>query len=251
MRKTLCVMIVTGVLTAGGEAYAGLNEPIYAIDSPTAGILAHGEYLVQGRMGPESSFLIGVRVGFKSRIHVGVSFGLQNVISYEAVRSNDQPGFQVSLRLVEEARGPALAVGFNSQGVGIYDEAEERYERKSRGLYAVLSKNWSVWVGQFSLHGGVNYSFEDADGDDEPNVFAAAGWEVFHGLELLVDADAALNDNSRDGQFGGGGMYIDAAVRVTYGENLSLMLIFRDLSENYESQRRVGRELEISFVDLF
>jgi hypothetical protein len=46
-------------------------------------------------------------------------------------------------------------------------------------------------------------------------------------------------------------MYIDGAVRVTYGENLQMMLIFKDLSKNYTPERRIGREFEIAFVDFF
>lgn len=231
-------------------ASAGLAEPIYVIDSPTAGLLGDGEYMIQGRVGPESSIHLGLRIGFMNRIHMGASFGMQRVFERDDISVNDRVGFQVRVRLLEEFTAPALAVGFNSQGVGAYDEGLERYERKSRGFYAVASKNSTLALGQLSLHFGVNYSTERED-EEGVNAFAAVDWEVFQGFALVLDADAARNDSLEDGRYGGGGVYLDGAVRITYGENLSMMLIFRDLSGNLETSDRVGREFEISFVRMF
>ena len=139
--------------------FAGHAEPIYMIESPTAGLLAHGEYHIQGRIGPESSVLLDFRVGIKNRVHMGVSFGMQNLFSYEKVEFNDRVGLQFRLRLLEEDdRRPGLALGFNSQGTGAWSEEYERYDRKSRGFYAVFSRNWKIPVGNVSVHGGANYS---------------------------------------------------------------------------------------------
>jgi hypothetical protein len=105
-------------------------------------------------------------------------------------------------------------------------------------------------VGQLSIHVGVNYSTEREDGD-AVNVFAAADWEAFSGFSLLLDGDAARNDDAEDGRYGGGGVYLDGAVRINYGESLSMMLIFRDLTGNSEQTNRVGREFEINFYRMF
>ena len=110
-----------------------MGEPVYVIDSPTAGILADGEYSFQGRLGPESSILLGLRVGFANRLHVGVSFGMQRVFERGDLEFNDKIGFQIRIRLLEELDTPALAIGFNSQGVGLYHEDAERYDRKAAG----------------------------------------------------------------------------------------------------------------------
>jgi len=242
--------MVASVLFATG-AEAGIAEPIYMIDSPTAGLLAHGEYHIQGRIGPESSVLLAFRVGLKNRVYLGTSFGMQNLFSYEQVEFNDRPGFQFRVRLIEEDdRRPGLALGFNSQGTGAWNDEAERYDRKSKGFYAVLSRNWKIPVGHFSVHGGLNYSLENED-EDHANAFAAIDWEAITGLDFILDLDGAFNDNRDDERFGGGGMYLDGAIRVTYGENLQLMLIFRDLTKNYTPERRIGREFEIAFVDFF
>jgi hypothetical protein len=247
----LILVTCVAVLVGAEVAWAGHAEPIYLVESPTGGLLAHGEYHIQGRIGPESSILLAFRVGIKNRVHMGVSFGMQNLFSYEKVEFNDRVGLEFRLRLLEEDdRRPGLALGFNSQGTGAWSEEFERYDRKSRGFYAVFSRNWKIPVGNFSLHGGINYSLENQD-DDNLNAFAAIDWEAMPGLEFIVDFDGAFNDNLDDGRYGGGGMYIDGAVRVTYGENLQMMLIFKDLSKNYTPERRIGREFEIAFVDFF
>jgi hypothetical protein len=252
MRKILvvCLLAAFGVVVGGGEAGAGFAEPIYMIESPTAGLLGHGEYHVQGRLAPESAILLGFRLGIRNRVHLGVSFGMQEVFSYEKISVNDQVGFQIRLRLIEEQQRPALAIGFNSQGTGPYNEEAERYERKSKGFYAVVSRNWRTPVGQLSLHGGVNYSLENGD-QDSADLFGAVDLEVIPGLEFIMDLDTALNDNKDDTQYGGGGIYLDGAIRVSYGESLAMMLIFRDLTKNFRPERNIGREFEVAFVDMF
>jgi hypothetical protein len=113
-----------------------------------------------------------------------------------------------------------------------------------------VSKNWSVLGGQFSIHGGANWSTETVD-EESINFFVAGDWEPIHRLSFLVDWNAGLNDKEINGIYGGGRTYLDAAVRLTYGDNLSMMLIFRDLTGNYEPNGHVWREFEIAYVDTF
>jgi hypothetical protein len=141
---------------------------------------------------------------------------------------------------------PAIAIGFDSQGHGEYHSTVDRYDRKSLGLYAVASKNFTFFAGDISLHGGGNYSFE-REVDNRPNVFGAVDWTMFGRLSVLMDADAGLNDNSGE-QFGGGGIYVDAGVRWYVGDVVSLSLMFRDLTGNFSSQSGVGREFEFAFI---
>ncbi|NIM19552.1 MAG: hypothetical protein GTO51_04130 [Candidatus Latescibacteria bacterium] len=249
-RQIFSITCCAVVMVFPNLSRAQLSEPLYVIDHPTAGLLQNGGYHFQGRLGPESSILLGLRVGFRNFLQVGASFGMQRVFERGSVDVNDRVGFRVRVRLFEETESPALAVGFDSQGQGFYHGDLERYDRKSPGFYGVLSKNYALGAGFFSIHGGVNYSLERED-DDDPNLFAAAEWELVESFAILLDADAALNDNNEGSGFGEGGIYLDAALRVTYGESLSMMLIFRDLTGNFEGSDRVGREFEIGFVDTF
>jgi len=245
-----CFAVACVLPLSSSPACAGVDEPIYVIDSPTSGLLAHGEYHVQGRVGPQSSIAMALRVGLRDIMHIGVSFGAQKMFERAPVNVNDRIGVMLRIRLIPEGAGPAVAIGFDNQGVGAWNRAAARYERKSKGFYAVVSRNWRVAVGQLSLHGGMNISTENSD-QNGTDLFAAADWEMVPGLSLLADWSAGLNDNRDNGQYGQGRSYLDAALRVSYGGNLTLMLIFRDLTGNYAPDPTVWREFEVSYVDFF
>ena len=241
-----CLLIV---LTSAGAAGAQGLQPLYVIDKPTAGILPDRAYNLVGRTGPESSFLLDARVGFFDRFQVGISYGMQHVFSHGAVSFNDLPGFSARLRIVDESKIPGIALGFNNQGLGFYHSELERYDRKSLGFYAVASKNWAFALGEFSAHGGTNYSLENKD-DGNVNFFVGLDWLVFHRLSLLLDADAGLNDNSSE-SLGQGRGYVDAGFRFFFGESMSAALYFRDLTGNFGPTRQVGREFELAFLNFF
>jgi hypothetical protein len=250
-KKASIIMTCLFVWVAGvPNSRAQPVEHMYTIDHPTAGLLEHGSYEISGRVGPESSFLLGIRIGFRNLFQVGMAFGMQRVFDRGRIEANDVVGIRFRIRLLEETIAPALAIGFDSQGQGMYHKDLERYDRKSPGLYAVLSKNYALQVGEMSLHGGVSWSTERED-DDDPDFFVAAEWRLEERLAFLIDADAALNDKNNKDAFGRGGIYLDGAIRWTYDHSLSMMLIFRDLSGNFAPDRRVGREFDIALIDYF
>ncbi len=248
---TRVAAVALAVVVAASPARAGLEQPVDNIHVPTAGLLTHREYRFQARLTPQSSVQGGARLGLFDRLQLGVFYGVQGLVEKGDVGFNDHLGVEVRVRVVNEGAWPAIAVGFDSQGWYAYSGADERYQRKSPGFYAVASRNWNFFAGDFSLHGGVNYSLETHDGEKAPDVFAAADWTVAGVVSFLLDFDAALNDNTSDGRYGEGGVYVDAGLRVGVGENLSLMLVFSDLTRNLAPGDEIGRELEVVFLNWF
>ncbi len=246
----ICVQVCVLCLAGAETVCAQPNEPLYVIDHPTAGLLPHGFYQIRGKIGPETSFLGEFRVGFKDRFQIGASFGAQNVLGYGSPDLNDKLGFQARLRVIEESNAPALAVGFDSQGQGRYHGDFKRYDRKSMGLYVVVTKNYTFALGQITPNGGVSFTTERED-DNDPNIFFGLNWTIANQFSILLDIDAALNDNANESQFGQGGIYVDAGLRWYYGENLLMTLIFRDLTGNFGMNSSVGREFEIAFIEMF
>lgn len=240
--------LVFCVSPAGGQEV----EDVYIVDSPTAGLLAHGGYLLQGSIGPHNSLLFGVQVGFHDRIMLGVSFGFQEFIGRGDVSINDKPGFQVKLRLLEESEiAPALALGIDTQGEGFYIEEDERYEVKSKGFYGIISKNYTL-LGDFSLHGGANYSLENKD-EDGISVFGGLILELFPGFSVLLDYNAALDDNDEDvpsSRTRGRG-YLDTGLRFDFSDSVRLKILFKDLLGNYEPEKGVSRTVELFYVNYF
>ena len=150
--------------TTGSDATI---ESRYLIDLPTAGIIPHGKVALDFEFYQSNGMLAGVAIGAFDRLLLGLSFGGSNIIGTDRPTWNTAPGVQLKLRLLEETIFiPAIAIGFSSQGKETYIDRLSRYTVKSPGFYAVVSKNYST-MGFLSLHGGVNYSLERNDSDDD------------------------------------------------------------------------------------
>jgi hypothetical protein len=251
MRKYCLVFVAVAIaFLLPRQASGQLPQVQYIIDKPTAGMLPDRSYMLGGFAGAQSSFLVGASVGFKEVIQFGASYGAQNVFDHGNPAVNDYPGFQARVRLIGEAiRMPAVAVGFNSQGYGVYHESLERYDRKSTGLYAVASKNFALLLGELSLHGGVSWSTERKD-DDDPTLFLATEWVLFKHLSFLLGVDPAFNDNGET-SFGRGGVYVDAGVGWYFAEFANVTLAFRDLADNFAPMPGVSRELQLNLIKSF
>jgi hypothetical protein len=254
----LLVLLFALLLTASAprrapaQAYAPppddltLQEP-QVVNYPSAGILDHGSYRLEGRFGPGSSVLIGSRIGFHDRVQVGVYYGFQGLLERGSVDANPHPGLRARIRLIEEGALPALAIGFDNQGYGRWNDERERYQRKSPGFYFVVSRNYEL-LGDFSLSGGGNYTLENED-EDNFNIFGSAVKQVYASWSVMLEYDAALNDDG-ERAFGRGDGYLDAAVRWRY-ENLDIKFLLLDLLENTRGETGIARELEISYVSWF
>ena len=248
----LSVSVITAVMLATGGAGAQLLEDLKVVSTPTAGLIGHGAYMFEGRIGPGNDLLFGMGVGFHDRLMLGVSFGLQNFIGRGEIEANNLPGFMLRVRMIEEGfAGPALALGIDTQGDGYYLDEDDRYERKSFGAYAVVSRNFDARI-NIGLHGGINYSFENRD-EGGINLFAGTSFTIIPGLTLLLDYDAAINDDDPDvstTRTRGRG-YLDSGIRFDYGENLRMRLLFKDLLGNYIPESGVARSLEIVYLNWF
>ncbi|MDZ7859714.1 MAG: hypothetical protein U5O15_03440 [Candidatus Krumholzibacteriota bacterium] len=246
------LLAVLIVFAGFGRSYGQFREDIRIVESPTAGIIPHGSYMYDGSVGPLNSLLFGCDVGFRDRLMIGVSFGLQNFIGRGEITSNDRPGIRIRLRLIEEIiGGPALAVGINTQGQERWLQNWERYERKSKGFYAVLSKSYYM-LRYFSLHCGVNYSLENKY-EEGPDLFAGLTLEAFSGLVLMVEYSGAYDDDNGDipSCLTRGKGYLDTGVRIDYKENLRLKFLFKDLLDNYTANSGISRAVGISYVNYF
>jgi hypothetical protein len=248
----LGAVLMAAAVAAGSPSNAQILEDVRVVSSPTAAILPHGGYLFDGLLGPESSILVAAEVGFFDRLMLGVSYGFQDFIGRGDIEANDRPGFEARLRVIEETdRGPALALGVDTQGEGVYLEAADRYTRKSKGLYAVLSKNYRL-IGDFSIHGGVNYSFENRD-EGGVDVFGAFALDIVRGLSVLLDFNPALDDNDASvaTHLTRGRGYLDAGLRFDYRDNLRFKILFKDLLDNYLPVHGVDRSIEVFYLSSF
>jgi hypothetical protein len=279
--RNLIILTVLLVLTAreavgaplgsGEPAPVGLqSQPVRVVDFPTAGLLPRRGFRVETDIYADGGVLLTLSVGFARYFNFGISYGGYNVIGTGDPELNPEPAVNLKVRLLEESLlAPAVAVGFDSQGYGKHfrdrvcpredgcpegeacfkdrecvqeDLGEDRYLVKSRGIYAVASKNWDV-LGPLSLHGGISYSLENRI-DNDLTVFIGVIKSFSGFLDVRAEYDFATNDNDGEWQIAEDRGYLNAAVFWHVNENLSLGLEARDMA----TKKRASKAKESSTV---
>jgi hypothetical protein len=250
----LSVMLLAAICSpAGAQGSAGTEgilEPRFLVDIPTAGMLAKGGLAFDLDFYQEGGMLLGVSIGILDRLSLGVSYGGTNLIGSGEPVMNSVPGVNLKIRLVEEGLAfPAIVLGFDSQGRDGYLKDLDRYVIKSPGLYAAASKNYSM-LGYFSIHGGVNYSLERADGDKDLNAFAGVEKSVGGVVSLVMEYNLGTNDNNEEA-LGKGRGYLNAGVKWTMGGGLTLAVCLKDLTKNGNDDIAVAnRTVRIEYVKI-
>ena len=241
------------------QAYPPLN----LVSIPTAGTLPRGTYTIETLLSKNGGFIPKLSVGFTDNFSFGVSFGIQKLIGDEKISYNKTtPEVQIKYRVFEESQSmPALVYGLDTQGRGMFKDSIKdkstniisRYEQKAWGMYLVLSKNWFL-LGNLGVHGGISKSIsENDDGDKDLNIFFGIDKELNRSFSLLIEYDAALNDNEyelEDISFGRGRGYLNAGIRWAVSPNLLMEINFNDINKNTDADY-TNREIKIMFSDAF
>ena len=223
MRK-LSILFILLIISVSVFAFE-LNT---LIDTPTAGILQQGEAEISAKIYKNNGLLIGTRVGLFPRFMFGVNYGAEEIVGNEDPEWHDRVEFNAKIRLMDESNKlPAIAIGYDSQGHGNYNN--HRYDIKSKGVYLTASKNFFLF-GNIGVHGGLNYSLENDDNDDEPNIFVGFDKTIGDMIVLLAEYDTGWNDNEADFVKGRG--FFNASVDLHFTEALILKVSFYDLMLN-------------------
>jgi hypothetical protein len=234
----------------GGDAAAHSLQPRNIVDLPTAGLPPRAGFYVESDVYSDGAMLVSLGVGFARYFSFGISYGGLRVLGSGDPDMNPEPGVNVKARLIDETFVmPAVAIGFDSQGRGPYVDGEERYLVKSRGIYAVASKNWDL-LGPISLHGGISYSLEKED-DSDPTLFLGVIKSFSGFLDVTGEYDFALNDNEGEGPFVENRGFLNASLVWHLNENFSLALEVRDIATedrvDVEDLREWNRGLSIVY----
>lgn len=245
----LCSCVQHG-MAQGAAGTGGGQEPRFLVDVPTAGMLDKGSFALDVDFYQEGGVLFGMSVGVFERLSFGISYGGSRLIGSASPVMNDIPGVNLRIRIVEENMVfPAIVLGFDSQGKDGYIKEQDRYRGKSPGFYAVASKNYLL-LGYLSLHGGVNYSLERADGDRDPNVFLGVEKTIGPILSLVLEYNLGLNDNSGD-TIGKGRGYVNAGLKVSLGNGLTLGVNMKDIIKNGRDITVANRTVRLEYARAF
>jgi hypothetical protein len=232
----------------GSAGTSGKLEPRFIVDMPTAGMLPKGTIAVDGWFYENGGLLTGISVGVFDRFSVGISYGGTGIVGSGTPVMNSTPGVALRVRLFDESMIlPALAIGFDTQGHDAYLKGLERYRFKSPGLFLVGSKNYAL-LGFFSLHGGINYSLENADGDRDINAYVGAEKTLGPWLSVLGEYNLGINDSNHDA-LGKGRGYLNIAVSVALGGGFTIGFQAKDLLQNQYGDQTITRAVRFEFVN--
>ena len=249
------IIAVTTVDTTLAQSYAGdaaTIEPTMLIDKPTAGLLKRGSYAVSSNFFQNGGVLVGISVGIFEPFTFGISYGGTDIIGPNKISMNPMPGVNAKLRLVSEGTVmPAFAIGFDSQGKEPYYNADslKRYTIKSPGVYIAASKNYA-FLGNLSLHGGLNKTMESEDGDGDLNMYIGVEKSLGRDISIMFEYDFAANDNHNNA-LGKGNGYLNFAFRWTWGKGLVVGFDLKNITKNQDNVNFGNRTLQIDYIGNF
>ena len=254
MKKIKFVILISIIFTTihycqGSAGVDAKFEYRSLIDMPTAGILEKGFVGITTDLMPNGVMIEKLEVGVYDNISFGISYGSSNIIGTGKINWYNYPGINFRARIINESNTfPAISVGFDSQGKGIYSNLSSRFEIKSPGFYAAVSKNFS-FIGFLSLHGTVNYSLETKDGDNFTNIFLGFEKTIGAKLSLIGEYNFALNDNSIASDFGNGKGYLNIGLKFGIDKGLTFEFDLRDLLNNKKlNPSPADRAIKIEYI---
>jgi hypothetical protein len=267
------IALLTFLCNIGWTQIEQPYPPLNLVSIPTAGTLPRGSFTLESLLITNGGVVPRLYVGFTDNFSFGVSFGVQNLIGGNKPSINKTtPEVQIKYRVFDESeKMPALVYGLDTQGRGLYHVVDSifthgifdstvtlnRYDQKAWGMYMVMSKNWN-FLGNLGLHAGISKSLsENDDGDKDINVFCGIDKELNRSFSLLIEFDAALNDNLTDGDyalnditFGKGKGYLNAGIRWAISPNFMLEINFNDINQNTEAEY-TNREIKVMYSESF
>ncbi|MCE5252029.1 hypothetical protein LLG96_17635 [bacterium] len=257
-RLSICTALAVFMISPG--LYGQTLTPQRIVDAPTAGSLPSKTVMLETHLFDGGGVTQTASVAVTDLIGIGCSYSGAGVIGAGRVTWQPHAAFQLRIRVIEESlNSPAVSIGFDSQGYGPYIKGAKlnRFRTKSRGVYLVVSRNYRL-LGDLGFHGGVNYSFEDDDGDKDPSFWAGIDKDIGHAFELCGEYDFATNDNENKSITSNRG-YLNGALKWHLGGAFTLELdvknILRntkkDISGYLDEQPEPSRELRFSYHKTF
>ena len=213
--------------------YAQNIQPCRLVIAPTAGSLPSKTYVLEAHLFDGGGVAQRISVGLTELVDIGISYSGSNIIGSSSIVWQPHVGAQISIRIIEESmRNPGFLIGFDSQGNGQYIPGENlnRFRTKSKGAYLVMSRNYSM-LGDFGVHGGVNYSFEDDDGDKDPSFWIGIDKNFGNSIEICCEYDFATNDNE-DKSITSDRGYLNSAVKLNINNAFTLEFNLQNILRN-------------------
>lgn len=222
-------------------AVSSSGELLRIVTEPTAGIIAPGTYSVSFCTFPEDGLRFSFSVGIISRLVLGMSYGGINVIGVEDAEWFDHLWLKGRFRLLDETDvSPALAFGYDNEPILIRPGL---YSRKAKGMYVVISKNFSTFGGDMGVHGGVSL---DPDAPEHAGMWIGFDKSVPGGFGIACEYDPAFNepDSATVDEDG----FLNAEL---YWESFGQVRISLQFIDIFQTSGKCYRAIGFDFLSLF
>ena len=231
---------------SGSAGTSYLYETQYIVNKPTAGLIPIKSQIFSLNFGGSASFWLNCEYSPINNLALGLAFGGTNLFGSENIKFQPYPGILAKYRFVNENKYvPAIAVGFNSQGLGVYNSKANEFEINSPGLFLAFSKSFKWKYGYLGLHLGTNYSFEPVASKRKINPYL--GFEQSLGsrssLDLEYDLQTPYNPNF---VFNKGLLNVD--LRYSIDNSTTLELKFIDI---FNTNTQIYKLLKVEFIGYY
>lgn len=214
----------------------------YLVDQPDIEIPDHGVYTIQLRFGPMGEIIGFGSIGLWDRLSPGISYGASNLMGAGDPQFYHQFGVQIRILALEQGLiSPAVILGFDNQGYGLYEDS--RYEIMSKGLYCQLGEIFDYPGIKIVPSLGVNYSFEESGRLD---MFGGIKFGFGTTTQFLADYSPNFGD-PQDKNKG----YFNTALRFIFYEQLFFEFALRDLLDNSMNNQQLNRMIKIGYQEAF
>ncbi len=230
--------------TAGSQS---ANESLYIVQMPTAGTLEKGSFLIYSEYFAGGGLMLQIGAAPFKDFSLGLSFGFTNFVGYGNIETQNYPGVQLIYRVIDESLSiPAILIGLNTQGRGDYLKQSAAYQVSSPGVYIAASKSFKWALGDFSLHGGFNYSIEGTPKDRNPNFYLGIEHCLGKSLSLNVEYNATTTVFSKRIISSHG--LLNAAFRISVSDGLTVEIQALDLFEHLQPKKGIRRSIGFEYI---
>ena len=229
-----------------GAGSASIYETLSIVDMPTAGVLAKNSYSVNMSMFSNGGFLVGFLIAPLSNVNLGISYSATGLIGADNITFQNLPGFLLNWRILDETKSsPAILIGVNTQGRGMYLTSKKRFITYSPGIYAAISKSFKWELGVFAWHGGINYTFEQTAGTKTASLWL--GFEHSIGPDGGIYFEFNPNFADKDRTIASHSPLFNGGLRWSVSRGITIELLVRDMFEYSLLNQGFERWFGISF----
>jgi hypothetical protein len=242
------LFFTVSIFAQGSAGSSAAYEFTKLIDMPTTGVIEPGSISTEILALPFGVVIGKVTLSPFQNFSLGISYGGENIIGTGKFKWYKKIGLNAKLKLISDTKlFPGIAIGFNSQGKGLYLSDMKRYEIKSPGAFLAINKNYNL-LGYLSLHCVINYSFEE--GDNDKNFNLQLGFEKTIGgfISFVGEYDFAFNDDKNI--IGKSYGYLNFGIRASISNSFTVGVDIKNIlqNKNLPQYKNIERGLFVDFV---